>query len=321
MAVNIALLTWNVGNSKFTAQDLTIISKALLADSKPELIILGLQEAKDSLGAALTKGPLKGYTLAAEEGTWGMTKLTEGISNIFTEVLVSDSVKAKLKPYGTKVAKDVFFKLKGSVCIAFEYDGIKFGVAGAHLDASDKGARQTAFKASVKALQQLKANCLFILGDLNYRIPVADGTAVSAKTTADELCAMLVDAKKRATLFTKLDPIGMDGPDGGAGYLYPPPLNAKGEVSYPTYKRHAKGIAAFAAKQTKENALALYFGDAQSSALAASTKRKGECEIGWLDRVGVSLPSGGTFSPDFSEALIEVPTSDHAPFLLKGRCS
>lgn len=324
MPVNVALLTWNMGNTKPAAPEVSYIAKELLEGSTPDLIVIALQEAKESLAEALEKGPLKGkYAVVAEETATGITKIAEGLSTMRTEVLQKVGT-GKITPL-TKVSRKGI-KLKGATCIAFEYGGFRFGFAGAHLDASKSEKRDAEFKEAVAVLKELKANYLFFMGDLNYRLPVG-GKLLNKDITVEQLSALLCNADTRMKLFMEADPLRPGSKTNTHDFIFPIPICYTGknpEITVPTYKRDTKVKTP---RKVDKNGnvpvadfMALHFKGRDGNAPAVSEKRPGEFDLGWLDRVGFSCPSGTSFKEEDSRDLHGTTSSDHAPFLLKGVC-
>lgn len=353
MLRKIWLATWNCEN-QFPPADLiaAFVPSAVNAESpldRPDVIAIGVQEGVPSHGritalfgrhsappqwisdhvAAL----LRDYDAVGSHHLAGTTKGPLNYQQL--GLLVRRGVDISDLEFGDYRAS---FSGKGGVVCTFTLAGKRIGIMSAHLDSSSAALRKSNLigllqKAGSLLRGDRKRNffqsrrnasawpddfdVLFLMGDLNYRLK-PPGRPESANT----LAAMIATDPKRLweldTLNAALtrEPIWL-------GFQFPAPM----PLFFPTYKREYRTrgpynpslLFAQQERKTPAAARAAYFSHINPATFdqPLDIAKRGEYDLGWLDRVGWRASSNGSVScaafVDFSTLVL----SDHTPVLMK----
>lgn len=169
----------------------------------------------------------------------------------------------------------------------------------------------------VKNTLKQQYHYVFFGGDKNYRLAPPGGGAPAYLN--DELAQYIVDG--RDTLWA-MDTLNQSDlvKAGRYAFTYPKP----NPLFAPTYKLAYKGNKKFdsinfARTPTKANALKAYFSGEDADDPAEIDEKRGQYNLGWLDRWGYLEKVAGTCTVLGYSSFPLAALSDHIPVLLKVR--
>lgn len=250
--VKIWLLTWNcelMAPSDEQLEDL-IVSHFNQCDEKPDLIVVGLQEAGKAGGKFVAerladkqdpqKSKLKNYRFLDHLAYAGRTK---GKCYQDLGVLVRSEVYDKAKDVGKNKKSTRWIGCKGGLIFTMKFDGdINLAFASAHLDAGGKQESDIGkINSQIKELAKKNGfDAVFIMGDLNYRLGEIGEGSLSRSSTNEKLAIMILNPDVRRQLLLKQDLlknkcslVTKQNPH----FNFPAPDN----LFFPTYKVNYKG--------------------------------------------------------------------------------
>jgi endonuclease/exonuclease/phosphatase family metal-dependent hydrolase len=225
---------------------------------------------------------------------------------------------------------------KGGIVCSLSVDRRRIGIISAHLDAStadrrrenlnglvckvaklQPGARGVTDLSTARVTLRSHFDAVFLMGDLNYRLK-PPGTVLSPNALS-ELIASPDGLEQLWSLDTLNASLRSDSAWYGFEFPKPSPL------FNPTYKREYRTRGpnnpslVFARNRTAANARAAYFAHVDPAAFGRplDIAKRGEYDLGWLDRVGWVSGHGAHVSCEQFVDFPELVLSDHTPVLMK----